>query len=183
MFGSLNLDRRAALWQALSQEKRGGRAPLLEGLQDDEPPAELPPMPLFEQVCADYRATGLSLKGHPVGFFRPQLSGLHVTPAGELGNLNHGRHLRVAGIVLMRQRPGTARGITFVTLEDETGLANLVIKPEIWDRFYAVARGSAAWIAHGRLESKDSIIHLVVSRLDDLSQCLGNLQTKSRDFR
>jgi error-prone DNA polymerase len=97
--------------------------------------------------------------------------------------MHDGRHLRVAGIVLLRQRPGTARGITFVTLEDETGLANLVIKPQIWDRFYSVARRSSAWIAHGLLESRENVIHLVVNRLEDLSARLGELQTKSRDFR
>jgi len=82
----------------------------------------------------------------------------------------------------LRQRPGTARGITFVTLEDETGLANLVIKPPIWDRFYPIARRSPAWIAHGRLERKEGVIHLVASRLEDLSSRLGELRTKSRDF-
>jgi error-prone DNA polymerase len=170
------------LWQALGQEKRARRQPLLAGLPNDEPPAKLPPMPLVEQVFADYRTSGLSLKAHPISFFRPQLDALRVTPAGRLDRVRHGRHLRVAGIVLLRQRPGTARGITFVTLEDETGLANLVIRPAIWERFYAVARRSPAWIAHGILENKESVIHLVVSRLEDLSAQLRDLNTKSRDF-
>ena len=104
-------------------------------------------MPLVEQVFADYRTSGMSLKAHPISFFRHQLDELRVTPCGTLENVAHGRHLRVAGIVLLRQRPGTAKGITFVTLEDETGLANLVIRPAIWDRYYAVARRSPAWIA------------------------------------
>ena len=89
---------------------------------------------------------------------------------------------RVAGLVLLRQRPGTAKGITFATIEDETGLANLVIRPQIWERFYRVARGSPAWIAHGCLENKEGVIHLVVNRLEDLSHLLGELKTKSRDF-
>jgi error-prone DNA polymerase len=182
-FGSLALDRRAALWDALSHEKGIQSRPLLQGLEDDEPRAELPPMPPLEQVLADYRTAGLSLKSHPLAFFREQLGKLRVTPTGELGRMDDGRYLRVAGIVLLRQRPGTARGITFVTLEDETGLANLVIKQAIWERYYRVARRSQVWIAHGRLERKDSIIHLVVSRLDDLSQALGDLRTQSRDFR
>jgi error-prone DNA polymerase len=183
VFGSLAVDRREALWQALGQEKRVKAMPLLAAHDDDEPPAALPPMPMIEQVFADYRTAGLSLKAHPVSFFREHLDKLRVTPAGRLNEMHDGRHLRVAGIVLLRQRPGTARGITFVTLEDETGLANLVIKPQIWDRFYSVARRSSAWIAHGLLESRENVIHLVVNRLEDLSARLGELQTKSRDFR
>jgi error-prone DNA polymerase len=183
-FGSLTLDRRAALWQALGQEKRARHQPLLAGIADDEErPADLPPMPPVEQVFADYRTSGFSLKGHPIGFFREQLDRLRVTPAEKLGQIRHGRRISVAGIVLIRQRPGTARGITFVTLEDETGVANLVIRPQIWERFYKIARASPAWIAHGLLESKDNVIHLVISRLEDLSAKIGDLNAKSRDFR
>jgi error-prone DNA polymerase len=182
VFGSLAIDRRAALWQALGQEKRVRSMPLLAGLDDDEPAAVLPPLTMSEQVFADYRTSGLSLKGHPVGFFREQLTAIRVTPASELDGVHDGRHVRVAGIVLIRQRPGTARGITFVTLEDETGVANLVIKPPIWDRYYQIARRSPAWIAHGCLENREGVIHLVVSRLEDLSARLGELRVKSRDF-
>jgi error-prone DNA polymerase len=157
--------------------------PLLAPLDDEEPSAtHLPPMPPLEQVFADYRAAGLSLKAHPLSFFREQLDALRVTPAGDLKNVRNGRHIRVAGIVLVRQRPGTARGITFVTLEDETGQANLVLRPNIWERYYSVARRSPAWVAHGVLESHDSVIHLVVSRLEDLSARLGDLRIHSRDF-
>ncbi len=180
-FGSLELDRRTALWQSLAQ--RRGNAPLFAGLDEDEPAAVLPPMPPFEQVLADYRTAGLSLKSHPIAFVREQLNKQHVVRAMDLKAVANGRRIRVAGIVLMRQRPGTAKGITFVTLEDETGAANLVIRPAIWDRYYSVARCSAAWIAHGVLESRESVIHLVVNRLEDLSARLGNLTAPSRDFR
>jgi error-prone DNA polymerase len=182
-FSSLALDRRAALWQALGQEKRARSMPLLAGLADDEPPAPLPPMPLVEQVFADYRTSGMSLKAHPIGFFRDQLNQLRVTPAGDLDQMHDGRHLRVAGLVLLRQRPGTAKGITFVTLEDETGLVNLVIRPNIWERYYKIARTSPAWIAHGCLENREGVVHLVANRLQDLSHLLGNLKTHSRDFQ
>jgi len=181
-FQSLEIDRRAALWQALGQERKAKHMPLLSGLTEDEPTAPLPPMPLVEQVFADYRMSGLSLKAHPIGFFREQLNKLRVTPARELDNTRDGRHLRVAGLVILRQRPGTAKGITFATIEDETGLANLVIRPNIWEQYYAVARRSPAWIAHGCLENKEGIIHLVVNRLEDLSHWLGQLRLKSRDF-
>ena len=182
-FGSLAMDRRAALWQALGQEKRAKNQPLLAAMvDDDEPAAELPPMPMIDQVFADYRTSGLSLKAHPISFFRPQLDQLRVTRSGDLEKLHDGRHLRVAGLVLLRQRPGTARGITFVTLEDETGLANLVLRPEIWERYYDVARTSPAWIAHGALESREGVIHIVANRLEDLSARLGDLKIRSRDF-
>jgi error-prone DNA polymerase len=181
-FQSLAMDRRAALWQALGQERKARHMPLLAGVADEEPAAALPTMPLVEQVFADYRTSGLSLKAHPIGFFRRQLEQMRVTPAGKLDKSRDGRHLRVAGLVILRQRPGTAKGITFATIEDETGLANLVIRPEIWAHYYQIARRSPAWIAHGCLENKEGVIHLVVNRLDDLSHLLGELKTKSRDF-
>jgi error-prone DNA polymerase len=182
-FASLAIDRRAALWQALGQEKRAPHRPLLANLDDDERPAPLPAMPPLEQVFADYRTSGFSLKAHPLKFFREQLHRLRVTPAAALENIRDGRHLRVAGLVILRQRPGTAKGITFVTLEDETGLVNLVIRPNIWERYYAVARRSPAWIAHGVLENKGGVIHLVINKLEDFSARLGDLPTRSRDFQ
>jgi error-prone DNA polymerase len=150
---------------------------------DDEPAVDLPDLAPVEQVFADYRATGLSLKGHPIGFCRGDLDRLRVTAAAQLAGLPHGRHVAVAGIVLVRQRPSTAKGITFVTLEDETGVANLVVHQKTWERFYTVARRSPAWIARGVLESKFGVIHVVVRRLDDLSAAVGGVATKSRDFR
>jgi error-prone DNA polymerase len=97
--------------------------------------------------------------------------------------MSHNRSVRVGGLVLLRQRPSTARGITFVTLEDETGIANLVVRQEIWERYARVARHAPAWIAHGRLERKESIIHILVGRLEDLSARLRQLRVRSRDFR
>ncbi|MFO0904973.1 MAG: error-prone DNA polymerase [Pirellulales bacterium] len=186
VFQSLAVDRRAALWQSLGQEKQRAARPLLAGMEDDEPLVELPPLPLVEQVFADYRTAGLSLKAHPIGFFRARLERIGVTPAALLGEMPVDRYLQVAGLVLLRQRPSTAKGITFVTLEDETGIANLVIRQSIWDLFYTVARRSSAWIVRGKLERHDSVIHVVVNRIQDLSKTLseaGELSTKSRDFR
>ena len=182
-FGSLELDRRKALWHALGQEKKKRPQPLFADLNEEEPMAELPPMSLSEQVFADYRTSGLSLKAHPISFFREDLQELKVTPAKKLLDMPDGRFLRVAGIILLRQRPSTAKGITFVTLEDETGIVNLVVKQQIWEQFYTVARKSAAWLAHGRLERREKVIHVLVSRIEDLSEKIGDLRTKSRDFR
>ncbi len=183
-FGSLQQDRRAALWQALGQEKTPQYQPLFDNLEarDDED-AYLPPLGVQEEVFADYRSVGLSLKAHPISFYRQHLQRLRVTAAADLPHKPNDRHLRVAGLVILRQRPSTAKGITFVTLEDETGTANLVVRQEIWQRYYRVARTCPAWIAHGKLEKKSGVIHVVVNRLEDLSAKLLELNARSRDFR
>ena len=136
-----------------------------------------------EEVFADYRSVGLSLKAHPISFRRDELDKLRVTRATDLETTRDGRHVRVAGLVILRQRPSTAKGITFVTLEDETGTINLVVKQHIWERYYKIARRSPAWLAHGKLERKHSVIHVVVNRLEDFSERLDELKSKSRDFR
>ena len=106
-------------------------------------------MQLYEEVVADYRTAGLSLRAHPISFYREQLERLGVTSAQGLGELKDKTPVIVAGLVLLRQRPGTAKGITFVTLEDETGTVNLVVHQQTWDEFYRIARRAPAWIAHG----------------------------------
>jgi error-prone DNA polymerase len=153
-----------------------------------ELPAALPPMQLYEEVVADYRTAGLSLRAHPISFYRQQLERLGITPARELVDLANDEPVTVAGLVLLRQRPGTAKGITFVTLEDETGTVNLVVHQHTWDRYYRIARRAPAWIAHGHIQttrenSFAAVIHVVVSRLESLAEQLHQLDVKSRDFR
>ena len=135
-----------------------------------------------EEVVADYRTAGLSLRAHPISFYRRQLDRLGIMPARKLVELTNDAPVCVAGLVLLRQRPSTAKGITFVTLEDETGTINLVVHQRTWDRFYRIARRAPAWIAHGCLENREGVVHLVVSRLEDLAREIGELRTKSRDF-
>lgn len=183
---SITGDRRAALWQSLAIDRSGKSTSLFDfaGTNDDEPiPDELMPMLLLEQVYADYASTGLSLRGHPIEFCRDELNGLRVSKASLLPSLPHGRFVRVAGLVLLRQRPSTAKGITFVTLEDETGSMNLVIRPNVWDRFYFICKQSNAWLVHGVLENRQNVIHIVVGRVEDLSQKVTGLRINSRDFR
>ncbi|MEZ6116011.1 MAG: error-prone DNA polymerase [Pirellulaceae bacterium] len=187
-FGSVGCRRRTALWEAMSQETSGKEMPLFDGLAADADDAiALPQMPALDEVFADYDTTGLSLKSHPLAFYREQLNELRITPHEKLETLRDKQFVRVAGLVILRQRPGTAKGITFVTLEDETAVANLVIRQEVWDRYYNVARRSPAWVAHGTLESRYSVIHIVVHRLEDLAERLNAAQRpiafKSRDFR
>ncbi len=183
-FHSLNQDRRSALWQALAQERRPLDQPLFDSLDtEDDCASELPEMPLEQQVVEDYQTVGLSLKSHPISFHRERLDELQIVPNADLKNRHNNQYLRVAGLVILRQRPSTAKGITFVTIEDETGPANLVVKQNIWERYYNTARRSPAWIAHGKLEKKNGVIHVVVNRLEDLSERLTQLGTTSRDFR
>jgi error-prone DNA polymerase len=143
----------------------------------------LPKLSEQAEVYADYRTTGLSLKGHPIGFHREALSQLRVLRACELATAENERVIKVAGIVLIRQRPATAKGITFVTLEDETGVANLIVRPEVWNRFYTICKTTAAWIATGKLERHSGVINILTFRIDDLTLRIGELKTKSCDFR
>ncbi len=184
-FHSLSNDRRAAIWQSLAQEKTPRSSPLFEGFDDDEPvPLQLQAMEALEEVEADYHTTGLSLKAHPMSFVRPQLDPHDYVPAKALPTLRDGRRIRVAGLVLMRQRPGTAKGITFVTIEDETGSINLVIFAEVWKRFHGIASSCNAWIVEGKLENRKGVIHVIVSSLSDLNAQIQslNLRISSRDF-
>ena len=110
-------------------------------------------------------------------------SDLDVVASARLPDMPNGGRLKVGGIVLMRQRPCTANGITFVTLEDETGQVNLIVRKATWERDRRVARGASAMIAHGTLQREKEVIHVLVTRLEDLSDKLADLETRSRDFR
>jgi len=181
---SLASDRRAAVWQALAQEKSPQEKPLFDSMDDDDLiPLQLRSMEPLEEVYADYNTTGLSLKSHPISFAREELSKLDCVTAKELTEMRDGRRVRVAGLVLLRQRPGTAKGITFVTLEDETGSINLVLFAEVWKRFLNIARVSNAWLVDGKLENRKSVVHVIVSHITDLSDEVDGLRVSSRDFR
>jgi error-prone DNA polymerase len=182
-FGSLEVNRRDAMWQALALDRRPDQTPLFDELEDQEEPLALPRLLPQEEVIADYRTAGLSLRAHPIQFHRRQLDDLDIVPAARLAELEDGMFVHVAGLVLVRQRPGTAKGITFVTIEDETGVANLIIRQDVWQRFHRAARTAAALVAHGRLQKLDEVIHVLVTRLDDLSEQIKGLASQSRDFR
>lgn len=178
-FGSLGLDRQATLWKSLPER---GLASEYDRVDPGEAPAELPPLAPLEEVLADYRAAGLTLRQHPVSFLRPALASLGVIPADRLPGIDTDTLLTVAGVVLLRQRPGTAKGVTFVTLEDETGPVNLIVHQATWERYRRVARTAVAMIAHGRLQKEAEVIHVIVTRLEDMSERLAELSVRSRDF-
>jgi len=180
-FRSLGLQRRAALWQILALDE--AEPPLFAELEPDEPAVPLPPMPLDETVFKDYQTTGFSLNAHPLELIRSDLQGLGVTPNGRLRAIPNGTPVRVAGLVTVRQRPSTARGIVFMTLEDESGSANLVVHPPIWERDQRVARARTALLAEGHVERQGEVVHVIVRRLHDLSHRLASLTHRSRDFQ
>jgi error-prone DNA polymerase len=175
-FRSIGLDRRQALWKvaALSDHHVG----LFAGQQQDaslEQGIELPGMSLPEHVIHDYRSTALSLKAHPLSFIRQQLGLLKVTPNADLVNGANGMYVKVAGLVLVRQRPGTASGICFITLEDETGNANLVVFEKLFTRYRKEIVNCRLLMVDGKLQKEGEVIHVVVQHCYDLTGLLGPL--------
>lgn len=152
----------------------------------EEPPVVLPAIPLATRVQHDYAAMGLSLKAHPLSFLRARLGTVGVTRAGDLADHTahpNGSSVRVAGIVLNRQRPGTASGIVFMTLEDETGHANLIVRPAIFERDRAAGRHATILCALGRVERNGLVVHVLVSALRSLDAWHSGVEAKSRNFR
>ncbi len=184
-FSSFGQNRRNSLWQALGQEQSKTERPLFAALDDEDDgfADALPSQPMEEAIAADYRTIGLSLRGHPMQLHREGLRERFVVPAGELLSVRDGSKVLIAGLVIIRQRPSTAKGITFVTLEDETGTANLVVKPHVWERYRSVCRLSPVWLAEGIVENRSGVIHVVVSKIEDISQKIASSdQVRSRNF-
>ncbi|MDQ2861111.1 MAG: error-prone DNA polymerase [Pseudomonadota bacterium] len=193
---SLGLDRRAGLWavKGLAPEvKVEADAPLLALMgAPAEGRVDLPAMALAAHVAEDYRTTSLSLKAHPCAFFRPLLTSLGAVTAAHLKDMKNGRRVSVGGLVLIRQRPGTAKGVVFVTLEDETGSANAVVWRDVFTANRRVVMSSAFLVVHGRLQRAGEVIHVVAERFTDLSGRLARMKSaeagpvgrlvRSRDF-
>ena len=155
------------------------------GLGNDSDDVPLPKVPARLRVLDDINATGVSLRAHPLSFLRAALALRGATTAGELRDAHaspNKRGVLVAGLVLVRQRPSTASGIVFITLEDETGMANLIIRPRVFERFRKAARLSTILLAHGRVERQGPVVHVQVSRLESLDAQFESLPSHSRDF-
>jgi error-prone DNA polymerase len=179
-FGSLGLTRRDALWavRALGRTGDDDDLPLFAAVvpgQRREPDADLPPMPLGEEVVNDYRSLRLSLKAHPVSFMRHRLDWRRVTPCMRLGEVANGARVAVAGLVLVRQRPGTAKGVIFATLEDEGGIANVIVWPKVFERYRKVVLGARVLLVTGTLQSEHGVIHVVARHLEDATGMLAEL--------
>jgi len=179
-FGSLPRSRRQSLWQTLALPHE--HLPLDMPQNDSDTGQALPPMPLWEEVRADYETVGLSLKKHPVAIVRPLLSERGIITAAELIEQSELKRAIVAGLVLVRQRPGTASGVVFVTLEDETGTVQLIVWPKVYDQYRTALRQATLLRAEGRVQREDKVIHIVAERLHDLSKIVSGVAVRSRDF-
>jgi error-prone DNA polymerase len=178
-FRSIGLDRRAALW-AVRRLPDDVPLPLFEIAaareQPDENARPLPLMPLPEQVVADYQTIRLSLKGHPMEFLRPMFTSERVIACEGVCHANDKKRVRCAGVVLVRQRPGSAKGVVFMTLEDETGIANIVVWPKVMERFRKEVMGARLILVEGYIQSSpEHVTHLVAQRLFDRSHDLMGL--------
>jgi error-prone DNA polymerase len=176
---SLDLDRREAAWE-VRRLPDAETLPLFEAANADElaeePLVTLSPMLLGEHVVADYQTLHLSLKGHPMLFLRDLFAGESVSPCITMASLPHGRRVKAAGIVLIRQKPGSAKGVVFMTIEDETGIANLVVWPSLMERFRRVVMGARLVCVDARVQrSPEGIVHLVVETITDRTAALAHL--------
>ena len=171
--------RRNALWDVSGIERM---PPILAESSIDEAPAALPAPSEGEDIVADYGSLGLTLGRHPLALLRERLKRARMLTAAELKTLPHGRMARVTGLVTGRQRPGTASGVTFVTLEDETGMVNVIVWRDLAERQRKELLRSHLLTVYGTLEREGEVVHLIAGRLRDQTPMLGNLVTRSRDF-
>ena len=171
--------RRDAMWKTLGIDKTTA---LLRGARQQELLPDLQAPSEGEDIVADYDRLGLSLRRHPLALLRPKLSHLRLLSASQVQAARPGQLVRAAGIVTCRQRPGTASGVTFVTLEDETGFVNVVVWRDLAERQRRELIGSNLLGVHGRIERKGQVVHLIAGRLVDHSHLLGKLAVGSRNF-
>ncbi len=175
-FRSMGFDRRHALWDVSALQDRPHA--LFEGQPSTcplESQIELPLMTPGEHVVQDYATTTLSLKAHPVSFLREKLDQLHVTPTGTLSTLQDGMYVKVCGMVTVRQRPGTAKGVLFVTIEDETGFANVVVWGKLFEQYRREILQSRLLMVEGKLQVAGEVIHIIGSRCFNLNGWLHGL--------
>ena len=174
-FRSLGLDRREALWEVRGLPKELP-LPLFDHADaadiGADPLVALPMMPLSEHVVNDYRTLRLSLKAHPMSFLRARVAAARISSCADLKSMRDGAWVSVAGVVLVRQRPGSAAGVVFMTIEDETAVANSVIWPKVLERERKVVMGARLVVVHGRIQRHEDIIHVVAARLEDRSDWL-----------
>ncbi|MBT7613592.1 MAG: error-prone DNA polymerase, partial [Rhodospirillaceae bacterium] len=185
-FRSIGLDRRQALWDARALVK-GPALPLFEAAdqreQGVEPQVQLPAMQLSEHVVADYQTVRLSLKAHPVSFLRERLGRMGCLDARAIARVRDGRRAAFAGIVLVRQRPGSAKGVVFMTIEDEGGVVNAVVWPRTMEAYRKVVMGARLVLIKGRIQRAGEIVHLVADKLEDLTPELSLLAEGGENLR
>ncbi len=177
-FRSMGLDRRKALW-SVRGEAVGKTLPLFAAAdtaeQGRDAQTELPLMPTSEHVIQDYQTVRLSLKDHPMSFLREGYRKAGALSTEEACAVANGRRVKTAGVVLVRQRPGSASGVCFITLEDETGIANLVVWPKVFERFRSIVMGARILMVSGRVQKADNVTHIVATHLEDRTSDLSLL--------
>ncbi len=182
-FRSVGFDRRQALWEITALHDNP--VAIFKGQQSEsksENNVKLPQLSLSEHVLHGYAVTSLSVKAHPVSFIREQLSMCNVIPTGDLIKGNDSDIVRVAGLILVRQRPGTAGGICFITIEDETGNANLVVFKNLFENIYRKEiLQSKLLMVEGKLQKEGEVIHVIVQHCENWSKLLRKLTSKNKD--
>jgi error-prone DNA polymerase len=192
-FASLGLTRREALWAAKALGRVGDRdddLPLFTNSADDaaphivsrEPDVALPPMPLGEEVVNDYRFLRLSLRAHPAQFLRADLAARGIARNEALRGLANNTYVIISGLVTCRQRPGSAKGVVFMTIEDESAVANVIVWPKVFERVRPVVLGARYVAVAGRVQSESGVIHVVADRLEDLTFWLARLADQGADI-
>jgi DNA-directed DNA polymerase III PolC len=191
-FGSLGLTRRDALWAAKALGRVGDSednlplfaapSPAQAGKGNAEPDVALPPMLLGEEVVNDYRFLRLSLRAHPAQFLRADLSQRGIIRNETLRNLATGARVKISGLVTCRQRPGSAKGVVFMTIEDESAVANVIVWPKIFERVRPVVLGARYVSVSGRVQSESGVIHVVAEELEDLTVWLAQLAEHGTDI-
>ncbi len=184
-FRSLGFDRRDALWAVRALDPLGAaeRLPLFahagEQTTRHELEVTLPAMPLGEHVINDYRSLSFSLKAHPVSFVRNWLDRNNHLQTDKLETLKSGKFVKVAGLVLVRQRPGTASGVVFETIEDESGIANIIIWPKVFEKHRLVVLGSRFVSVSGAVQSAEGVIHVIARKIEDLTPLLARVSNEA----
>jgi len=187
-FRSIGLGRRQALWQVRGLAH--GVLPLFAAADAHgpprpeivEPPVPLTPMRAGAEVVEDYRSVGLSLRRHPVAFLRPALAARRMIACADLAHARDGRRVAVPGLVLVRQKPGSAKGVMFITVEDETGVANLVLWPDRYARQRRLVLTATMLACHGRVQREGAVVHVIADQLEDLSDLLRSVGERDEAF-
>ncbi len=176
---SPDIDRRSAIWLVTGIEKP---IPIFyESVQKNDK-VKFNPLSEGENIYADYKSIGLTLRSHPLKLLRPQLDSLKAKCALHIKNLKKTEKTRAIGIVINRQRPSSGKGVLFITLEDETGFANIIVWPKIADKYRRPLLGSQLMLVEGYVQKENEIVHLIANHVEDHSELLGDLISKSRDF-
>jgi error-prone DNA polymerase len=176
--GEISINRRDALWQVERAVRHSG--PLLDSLPELDAKSPLRPMNAEERLVADFRGAGMTVGPHPMAYHRPRMTAMGIHKASELEHMPSGRHLRIGGCVIARQRPGTAKGFVFLSLEDETGVANAIVSPDLFQQNRLLLSSEQFLMVEGILQNQDNVISVKAQRVSSLS--ITRAETSSHDF-